>query len=185
MSRTRRYGEDLTYAEEHRSALPELYGRIGHRIDVADRDWTEFCHDCKDPILLVEQVRDVGQNLRDKATTVTRKLARRAEVPAMLLAWRTERTAEAQAEIDALNRRIRVLEAAWPIVGFTARHLHPQTGRLVALTPDQWWAWLYITHRAHHANCSRPGEFPVRIGRLHAAVHEHPLHDGRLWKVAA
>ena len=30
MSRLRKYGDDLTYAEEHRHRLPELYGeRIG------------------------------------------------------------------------------------------------------------------------------------------------------------
>ena len=104
MSQHRRYGEDYAYSEAHRKELPLLYSRIGHRLDLCDRDWTEFCHWCKEPLGIYELVRDVGQDLNDKATTVTRRLAKLATRPAFLAAWRVERPAEdALREADALG----------------------------------------------------------------------------------
>jgi len=177
MARHRKYGEDLTYSEEHRLALPELYGRIGHRLDMADRDLTEFCHFCKDPLLLVELVRDVGQDLRDKAVTVTRKLAQRAGLDAYLVAWKTERPPEVQREIDALNERIRELESLHPITEITVRHISPiASPQLLRMTPKEWWNWLLIVHRDHHGRCARAGgERPVNRSRFWAAVSNHVL----------
>lgn len=178
MSRSRRYGEDLTYAEEHRRRLPELYGRIGHRLDMADRDWTEFCHHCKEPLAIVEEVRDMGQDLNDKATTVTRRLAARAALPAYLMAWRIERPANVQAEIDRLNDRIRELEAAYPIVGFRARQLFPRRTALIAYTPEKWFELVLIWHRSHHETCAvakRNREKAVAGERLALAKHRSPL----------
>ena len=174
MSRRRKYGEDLTYGEEHRVRLPELYGRLGHRIDLADRDWTEFCHWCKEPLGIYEEVRDVGQDMNDKATTVTRNLARRADVPAFLFGWRVERPAEVDAEIRQLNSRIRELEASYPIVSFRAKQIVPIRGSLVSMTPGEWWEGIYALHRAHHRSCSAyasRGGSPVRADRLEVVVN--------------
>jgi len=178
MSQHRRYGEDLAYAEAHRHALPDLYGRVGHRLDMADRDWTEFCHWCKQPLALIELVRDRGQDLNDKATTVTRQLAERAMVRACLVGWRVVRPHEIQAEIDRLNERLRQLQTAYPISTFTAKQLHPKRGSLIEFSPAEWWEQILLVHRNHHRYCRNAGrrEVPVHSGRLTDA-----LHRSRLW----
>lgn len=181
MSRRRKYGEDLTYAEEHRLALPELYRRIGHRLDMANRDWTEFCHWCKDPLALFEEFQDDGRDFRDKATTVTRKLAESSGVPAALFAWQTQRTRETQQQIDELWRELFELYAANPIIGFRARLLWPEPGPVVSLEPAQWWLWVAAVHRDHHRFCARARDWApeVHLGRLQAAVDLHPLRGSR------
>jgi len=183
VARTRKYGEDLTYGEWHRDALPEKYGRIGHRIDMADRDWTEYCHYCKTPLALIEEVRDVGQDLRDKGVAVTRNLAMMAQMPAFLMAWRNDRPPEVDEEIDRLNRRIRELESQWPITGFTIRNLRHRSSRLEPVTPDDWLEHLLIIHREHHAECSSANEWAVNGSRLIAVKDRHPLHDVTLFDV--
>lgn len=184
MARRRKYGEDLTYAEEHRLTLEQLYRRIGHRLDMADRDFTEFCHWCKQPLLLVEEVRDKGQDLRDKATTVTRKLANMAGIHAVLCGWRTERPKEVQDEIDRLNTRLRQLESEYPIVGFKVRLLAPEhRAEIEDIEPSAWWEYVLHTHRRHHLDCqaARGREIPVAVDHMYAAAQRHPLAKGRLW----
>lgn len=183
MARSRNYGEDLTYAEWHRNALPEHYGRVGHRIDMANRDWTEYCHYCKTPLAVVEEVRDVGQNLLDKGVTITRHLAAALNRPGYLMAWRTERPKEVDAEINALNKRIRELEAAWPIVEFTIRRLRSRDARLEKVTPDVWMEALLIVHREHHAECGRANEWAVRKDKLIAVKDGNPLHQLTIFDV--
>jgi hypothetical protein len=183
MARTRKYGEDLTYGEWHREALPEKYGRIGHRIDMADRDWTEYCHYCKTPLALIEEVRDVGQDLLDKGVSVTRNLAVMANMPAFLMAWRTERPPEVDDEIDRLNKRIRELEAQYPIVEFTIRNLRHRGRRLTKVTVNDWLEHLLIIHREHHHECRRANEWTVNGGLLVAAKEGNPLHEITLFDV--
>lgn len=180
MSRRRKYGEDLTYGEEHRRELGHLYQRVGHRLDMADRDWTEFCHWCKQPLAIFEEIqhRPRGRDLYDKATTVTEKLADSAGIGAALFEWRTERPVDVQAQVDELNGQLRELERTWPIIGFRARLLCPK-GPVVALEPEQWWLWVLAIHRDHHRLCTKAqqnGEVTVRLDRLQAAVDLHPLH---------
>lgn len=153
MARRRKYGEDLTVAEWHRNMLPVFYERRGHRLDMADRDWTEFCHFCKNPLAVWEEVIDRGQDLSDKATTVTRRMGERAHITAMLVAARVSRPPEVQAAIDALNAEIRRLESLHPIEYFTVRRLHPHPGTFVQLTPDEFAAEIYLLHRDHHQSC--------------------------------
>lgn len=183
MARSRKYGEDLTYGEWHRTALPEKYGRIGHRIDMANRDWTEYCHYCKVPLALIEEVRDMGQDLLDKGVSVTRHLATMAQMPAFLMAWRSERPPEVDDEIDRLNRRIRELESQYPITGFTIRNLRHRGRKLESVTPDDWLEHLLIIHRQHHAECSRANEWAVNGSRLIEVKDRHPLHDVTLFDV--
>lgn len=153
MARRRKYGEDLTVAEWHRTELPVLYRRNGHRLDMADRDWTEFCHFCKEPLGLWEEVIDRGQDLDDKATTVTRKMAERANKPAMLVAARIDRPPNVQARIDQLNAEIRELEAQHPILYFTVKRLWPHPGPLERFSPHEFAAEIYLLHRDHHQHC--------------------------------
>lgn len=172
MASRRKYGEDLTYDEWHRVALPELYGRIGHRQDQANRDHTEFCHHCKQPLAVIEQVLDVGQDINDKATTVTRNLAAGADVFAVLLAVRIERPPEIQAEIDGLWQRLLEIYRAYLPVSFKAKQLWPVRTRLHDFTPGEWAEQILILHRNHHLDCAKAhtnGELPVHVRRLWVA----------------
>lgn len=171
MARSRRFIDDIAYAEEHRWRLRDLYPRIGHRIDMADRDWTEFCHHCKEPIAIIEQVRDVGQDIHDKATTITRRLAERAGITAFLMAWKIDRPGNIQSEIDRLGEDIMKLQTMHPITRFRVLQIHPSGLRRIShkLDPDDYWEEVLLLHRNHHAECRRAkanGEFPVHHARL-------------------
>lgn len=154
MSRSERYhARDLTYSAAHRQALPELYQRIGHRADTCDRDWTEYCHYCWEPLGIFEEVRDRGQDLADKQTGVTVRLAERAGIPAGFIAWRTSRPPEVQTQIDQLHAEIRKLEADYPITGFTTRTLRPERGRFEEVSPAEHWRRIMLLHAEHWTNC--------------------------------
>jgi hypothetical protein len=168
MAQHRRYFDDVSYGEAHRYALPALYKRIGHRLDTADRDWTEFCHYCKKPLSTIETVRDVGQDVRDKATTVTRKIAEAAGLRGFLAAWRCVRPPEVEARINELGRELMELQTRYPITGFQVRELCP-LGDVVPLSPDEWWEVIAAIHRSHHDTCAsaqRSGEPPLNIAKF-------------------
>lgn len=177
MARRRKYGEDLTYAEWHRDTLPQLYGRIGHRQDMADRDWTEFCHWCKQPIAIVEEVIDRGQDLYDKSTAVTEALAKLSGLPAYLVAPRIPRPLEVQRRIDELNKELRKLESEYPISEFRIRCLVPQKGRIYTYDSEEWAYHLLMVHRSHHQYCpaARKSEIPVKKDALRDAKQSSPL----------
>lgn len=178
MARSRKYREDLTYSEWHRDRLRQLYERIGHRLDMADRDWTEFCHHCKIPFAIMEEVVDRGQNLNEKSTRVTRNLARMAGVEAYLIAPRTERPRDIQDEINRLQDLITELESKHPIVEFHVKELYPEHTSLRSLTPEQWAENVLLLHRRHHETCHearRAGEFPVRRKALREAMDRNGI----------
>lgn len=152
------HGRDLTYSGAHRLALPQLYGRIGHRADACDRDWTEYCHYCWTPLGIYEEVRDRGQDLADKQTGVTVRLATRAALPAGLIAWRTARPPEVQARIDALHKELKRLESLYPITGITVRELWPQRGDFEPITPEEHWRRVALLHAEHEASCPKVPE---------------------------
>ena len=177
----------MSYAEFHRYGLPHLYKRIGHRLHFGDRDWTEICGYCSEPLALFEEVLDRGQNLNDKATTWTRKLARRSNLPAYLIAPKVSRPVSVQKEIDRLQARVLDLQVAYPIVKLTAKSLYPEAGKLVEYSPRDWLHHLWVMHREHHLTCDvarRYGE-EVEIEEIQAARNLSQLFspDGqcRLW----
>lgn len=176
MSRPRRFGEDYAYGLEHFARLPELYVRVGHRFDQADRDWTEFCHWCKMPLALIEMVHDKGQDLADKGVSVTRRLAVGVGVNAYLMAWRTDRPPEVQAEIDRLNTRVIDLTRQWPITGFRAQLLTPR-GPVESYTAEKWWELVAIWHREHHQYCPK-ARFEVPVNGVNLARAQR---QNRLW----
>lgn len=53
-----------------------------------DVDYLEVCKYCKEPLFLAEVARDVGQDF--KATTIIRRLAARANLPAFLIFCKDE-----------------------------------------------------------------------------------------------
>jgi hypothetical protein len=196
MTRRRNPGLDLTFSSAHYEELPEVYRRTGHRLDVADRDWTEFCHFCRDPLAIYEEFRDVGQDLMDKGVQVSKKLAADAGIEAFAVAWRITRPADVQSEIDQLNRRVRALEALSSIAGFRVRRLAPQDShRYVAVSTAEWWEQVRSIHGRHWHGCPgalRNGE-SLDVGRYILARGAHPLrvdaepqlrvgqHEAGLW----
>jgi hypothetical protein len=179
VSRSERYNaRDLTYSAEHRLALPALYRRIGHRADACDRDWTEFCHYCWQPLGIFEEVRDRGQDLLDKGVGVTVQLAKRAILPAGLIAWRTHRPAEVQARMDQIQKELRALEAQYPITGFTVRELYPQRGRLEPISPEEHWRRVAQLHAEHEIRCPR---VPLLERRWLDGMRSRSLVQPELW----
>lgn len=178
MARRRKYGEDLTYAEWHRKQLPEFYKERGHRLAMADRDWTEWCYYCREPLALAEEVVDRGQDLTDKNTRTLEKLAERAHIRALLIAPRFNRPAHIQNRINELQAEIRSLESAYPIQAFRLRRLWPNKGPVIEMAPAEVALELLIIHRDHHSTCYRADRSdPVyKTTALRAAKEE-----SRLW----
>jgi hypothetical protein len=145
---------------------------------MADRDWTEFCHHCKRPLAIYEEVIDRGQNLNEKTTTVTRGLAKMAKIPAYLMAPRIHRPAEVQKMINQLQVQVRELESQYPIVEFRARRLDIGRTDLKVYTPGEWREQILTIHRNHHFGCpqaSRVGEKTVNMERLGIAKEKSGL----------
>jgi len=154
MAKERRFRNNLWYSNWHRNHLPSLYRRRGHRMHVADRDFTEVCPDCREAIAIVEEVLIRGQNLEDKATTITRKLAGKLGVPAYLVgtvldddAWNAIKD-----EYAELSTRISDLERRVPIRGFLVRNILKKD-RPRFFLPDDWARVLMHLHREHQHNC--------------------------------
>lgn len=148
--------EDLSYSQWHRDYLPHLYVRRGHRFDVVDRDWSEFCHYCREPLALIETLRDVGQDITDKNTRQTVRWAEMAGKDAFIAAFQVPRPSEVQARIDALEREVRELENAYPITGFRTRQLYPRPASDVRqMTPVGWAKAIHDLHLRHYVVCPR------------------------------
>jgi len=185
VTRPQKYLIDPTYGLLHRHELPQLWRRRGHRFDMVDRDWTEYCHHCREPLALFEELRDNGYDLTDKATTVTERLASKSTpMQAVLFAWRVERPPEVQADIDRLSRQLLQLYKSAPgrLVSVRAQRLTPERGPIVSLEPNQWWEWVAATHADHHRRCDkarRNGENPVNVDRLQRVIDLHPLSGGQ------
>ena len=120
MSRQERFGDrDLAFSRWHR-AIP--------RDDLTwiDIDHWAYCDACKDPLYLFELARDVGQAF--KATTVTRRAAERAGVPALLVLYTAE---------------------AGDIVRFRVRQVHPQFTDWRVVKPNALREWIERKHDEH------------------------------------
>src|SRR4051812_39477950 len=77
MSREERWGtRDLAFSRWHRAIPRDDFTWI-------DIDHCAYCDRCKDPLYLMELAKDVGQSF--KTTTVTRRVAERLGVPALLV----------------------------------------------------------------------------------------------------
>jgi hypothetical protein len=180
MAEFRKYGNDLTYAEEHRSHLPELYERTGHRLNMLDIDFIEYCHYCREPLMLVETVRDIGQNLMDKNYAITRSIAERAKLGAMILAWRVDRSPDVEERYTSLQRELRTIERTYPISNFKRRLILPLSTSFDEVSPQDWWEEIRIIHHLHHRSC---GNLAARRDpkALELKFRGHPLHNGDLF----
>lgn len=167
MARRRKYPENYVWGEAHRLAIPELYERVGHRLSMLDRDWTEFCYFCHEPLALVEQVLDRGHNLEDKCSRVTRRLGERANLPAYLIGIRTSVPDEVGTDL----RRLREVAPRDLIDGVKVRRLWPSPTQFFSFTPEEIWYEILVLHRDHHAYCPRvvPNHAVTRRAALDAA----------------
>lgn len=176
MARKRSRGEDLAYAEWHRLRFPEQYRRLQHRFASADRDWTEFCHFCRQPLAIIEEMVLGPKDPADKCCTVTRKLAQMAGIRGYLLGISIPRPPQIIERIDELWSELLEIYRDYPPNGFIARELHPDPGPLRELTPEQWAEVIAILHRDHHSGCrlARISELPpVNITRLSRAKQKN------------
>lgn len=171
MARKRTYIEDVAYGEEHRHRLPELYNRIGHRLDMADRDFTEFCHHCKQPLAIIELVRDTGRNLLEKGVSVTTKLAKETSLHAYCVAYTLNRPPEVQKRIKELGDELMRLMTKYPISMFKVRSLNPVGRSFSTVAPDDYWRFIFSIHRNHHKTCASA-----------IANNERPVNGHALYK---
>ena len=81
MSRTERgFNRDWRWSVFHRCMPPPAY--------MIDVDTLECCRYCKEPIYLAEVARDIGQSF--KPTTIILNLAKKADIKAFLIFYKTE-----------------------------------------------------------------------------------------------
>lgn len=130
MSLHERWGtRDLTYSRWHR---PESISRYipaadALRLDMIDLDAIEVCHDCRQPLMLLELARDIGQPY--KATTILRELALRANAPAALCFY--------------------TVDGSHDIARFRIRSVQPPNPHEHIVTPVQYARWLHSLRTRH------------------------------------
>lgn len=126
MSRDEKYGNrDLTYSKWHR--------RLDDFLDWIDIDCCEYCHNpkCREPLALIELAQDVGQSF--KATTVMRKLALKATLPAFLVFYK-------KGDDFTLITRFRV------------KQVSPAWSDEIMMSPDDYADFLRKIHLKHRCN---------------------------------
>ena len=139
---------DLTYSRWHR---PDSISRYipyddAGRLDMIDLDAIEVCHDCRQPLMLLELARDVGQPF--KATTILRELALRSQVPAALCFY----------TVDGSN----------DIARFRLRSVEPPRADEHIATPAQYARWLLSLRTRHCCHSSMRGALTVNRTGVHS-----------------
>lgn len=134
MSREEKYGDrDLTYSLWHRK-LPEDWLT---QIDLDYIVWVEYRDETREPLALIEEARDIGQN---KTTTVTAGLGQRANLPAYRLLWTPGKILEHNIICPKCNGTGEI--ATYDIVQFRTKLVYPLGGEEAILTPEQWHNFL-------------------------------------------
>lgn len=119
--RQEKYGtRDLAFSRWHREIPRDDFTWI-------DIDHCAYCDTCKEPLYLMELAQDVGQAW--KATTVTRRLAVRLGIPALLVLYS--------------------VDGAEQITGFRVKRIAPEFGEFATVNPDQLVDWIAKTRGQH------------------------------------
>jgi hypothetical protein len=119
MSRHERTGKrDLTFSAWHRTLRDDL--------TYVDIDKCGYCTRCKDPLYLAEIAYDTGAY---KTATVTRNLAIKAGIPALVVLYKTNENGE--------------------IIQFRVRKIAPEYGEWITATPRALADWFERHHDAH------------------------------------
>lgn len=131
MAQEERYGaRSLAYSAWHRRQSIGRYVGIekAQTLAMIDMDhvlWVEYDDHSKEPVALIEEAQDIGQP--GKIATVTRNLARRADLPAFVILW-------------TAGEQPNPVSPKWPdIERFRVKRLWPPTPNpWRQLTPEQW-----------------------------------------------
>ena len=110
---------DLTYSLWHRKLEDEL--------TFIDIDACEYCAECFEPLALIELARDVGQKY--KPSIVTKKLARKAGIPAYRVFYKVNKKGK--------------------IVAFRVKELYPDESEEIKMTPEEYADFLRGLRRGH------------------------------------
>lgn len=144
MSRHERYEQrDRAYSNWHRYACSDDAFMV-------DIDGLESCSErqCRLPLLLVEAARDIGQDI--KPTTALVGLARKADVPAVILLWTPSETWQEQPpHCTCQAERRKVPDCDHGISVFRARHIYPTSSGWKQVQPAAIAAWIDQLHAAH------------------------------------
>lgn len=129
---------DFSFSDWHRYQLHEM-------LAVIDLDCVEYCYRCNTPLALIELARDIGQP--NKSTTVTRKLAQMAKVPAYLVFYTSNHQSKRAAAM--LKLRVQGISPPTPevelsplqyelfLISLRSRHKCYQSVSL------DWWELIY------------------------------------------
>ena len=121
----------LTYSAWHRSKsicrfVTEETALTLAMIDVDHVLYCEYDNESKEPIALIEEAKDIGQEV--KAGTVTQALARRAGLPALVVLWKED------------ARHLNPADENWPdLLSLRVKRLWPvPESQWKKLTPQEW-----------------------------------------------
>ncbi len=127
--RNERYGErDLTYSQWHR--------RLDDFVTYIDIDACEYCHRCRDPLVLIELAKDVGQPY--KTTTVLRKLAVKAGIRGYLVLYKVNSSTD-------------------EIIQFKLQQVSPVWSKGKPMPPEEYANWLRQIHLTHQCQMQSKG----------------------------
>ena len=150
MSQEERYGtRDMSYSAWHRRNSIRRYVGIeaAQTLAMIDLDgslWIEYDDKTKEPVALVETAMDVGQ--WGKPCTVTRNLAKRANMPCFVLLYKLSATRRNPADTAYFDVESLRVKRVYP---------EPEDRQWSILTPDAWARMLITIRRQGAATIDR------------------------------
>jgi len=104
-------------------------------IDLDHVLWIEYGDADKEPLVLIEEAEDIGQS--GKAATVTRNLARRAGLPAIVVLWRPSEQPN-PAALEWPDIEMFRVKRAWPMPESEWRRMTPLEYAQLLLRVREW-----------------------------------------------
>lgn len=157
MSRTEKYGtRSIAWSIFHRSMPPPAY--------MIDMDYIECCRYCKQPLIIGELARDIGQTF--KPTTILLKIAQRASIHGILIFYNEDLILEKVRDITGLDSQINIptltkdeLAYLWrhfsqcerPL--FRVKHIFPTRINDEVFTAKEYFEFLERIHQDHEIDC--------------------------------
>ena len=125
---------DMTYSNWHR------YPNLDKSLSWIDIDACEYCDNCKEPLALIELAVDIGQP--HKTATVTRNLAKKANIPAYVALYKLGDNTVRNGDLEHQE-----------IVDFRMKRIAPDYTDWRKFSPAQYAGWLADLRERH--NCDR------------------------------
>ena len=142
MTQEEKYGDrDLTYSAWHRRRSTGRFvgiesAQLLAMIDLDVMLFVEYDDDTKEPVALIEVAQDVGQ--KNKPSTVTRKLAKRADIPAYVTLYQTSEERPNPADPNLPDIEGFRVKRIWPQTEYKWRCLTPQEYAKSLLRMREW-----------------------------------------------